>query len=141
MERYGALWSLFVWGSRRRFVLGRRGQVHSRSRASTQPSTAGVARALRGSRLSGSRCSMGVSEIPAGYLPCGAVATSQYSSQPGRYMGTQAGTSTIRPGMAVDRRPDRDRTRGTRWPRFPHFSKDRHSPRQNMTGMCLYLWP
>ncbi|KAL6806970.1 hypothetical protein GGI42DRAFT_319789 [Trichoderma sp. SZMC 28013] len=23
--------------------------------------------------------------------------------------------------MAVDRRPDRDRTRGTRWPRFPHF--------------------
>ncbi|KAL7956695.1 hypothetical protein V8C34DRAFT_287902 [Trichoderma compactum] len=36
--------------------------------------------------------------------------------------------------MAVDRRPDRDRTRGTRWPRFPHFlARDRHSPRQSMS--------
>ncbi|PKK49193.1 hypothetical protein CI102_3818 [Trichoderma harzianum] len=89
-----------------------------------------------------------VLKILAGDLPKGTVGTSQEHTTT-RAIQAQAGLVPSRPWPWIAR-PDRDRTRGTRWPRFPHFfvARDRHSPRQSMSRhvfvflieVCFVTW-
>lgn len=74
-----------------------------------------------------------VLKVLAGDLSSSTVGTSQEHTTT-RAIQAQAGLVPSRPWPWIAR-PDRDRTRGTRWPRFPHFfvARDRHSPRQSMS--------
>ncbi|KAL7941808.1 hypothetical protein V8C42DRAFT_168703 [Trichoderma barbatum] len=78
-----------------------------------------------------------VEMVPAGYLSNSAVAASQYRPQPEQYLDSHSGTSQAWPWIANRIAIALKEPVGRGSHTFP---RDRHRPRQSLSGMCFVIW-